>query len=268
MLKQAQQMLQNCSDHPRSDAEIILAYVLGKTREWLIAHAEEEMDDPDTYQNLLRRRQAGEPLAYLCGYQEFYGHSFQVTPAVLIPRPETESIVEHALQNAQTADKVLDVGTGSGALAITLQLENPSLEVHATDISPAALKIAHQNAQNLEASVFFHQTDQFFPPAIAFDLIVTNLPYIPTENPEIQQSVADYEPALALYGGTDGLEIYRAFFQELARQTWQPRFLMCEMGYNQAATLSKIVRTHFPQSKIEIIPDHSGFDRNLILRFN
>lgn len=211
---------------PRLDAEVLLAYTLGVTRSYLHAHATEPLHLQQgfsllqgksllqKFEKLVERRLRREPIAYIVGKKEFYGREFIVTPDVLIPRPETEELVELVLrtQNLELRTRVLDVGCGSGCIGITLKLERPELGVTLCDISPAALSVAKRNAEKLNASVEFDKSDllsRFLPPKIqnlkskiSFDIIIANLPYVDTTwetSPE-----TSYEPREALYADSNG----------------------------------------------------------------
>jgi len=205
---------------PRLDAEVLLAHLLDYSRTQLYAHATDPMPGGlvGPYQDLLRRRRAGEPVAHLVGWKEFYGRRFAVGPEVLIPRPETEFLVEAGLQllerSATVRPEVLDLCTGSGAVAITLALEMPHARVWATDLSDEALEVAARNARTwrVEDRLELSSGDLF--EALAgprrFDLILANPPYVGTEaGPVPEEVVVRYEPALALFAGPDGLEVLR-----------------------------------------------------------
>ena len=166
---------------PRLTAEVLLAHVLGRERVWLFAHSEEDLTGSQqaASESALERRLDGEPTQYITGRQEFWGREFRVTPDVLIPRPETEHVVEAALETARGAKRIADAGCGSGILAITLQLETGA-QAWATDISPAALRVAHENASRLGADVRLVACDLLSAlPAASFDLVVSNPPYVP-----------------------------------------------------------------------------------------
>jgi release factor glutamine methyltransferase len=200
----------------RLTAELLLGHALSVEREYLYAHddralAEEELQ---TLEDLLYDRVGGVPLQYILGRQEFYGRSFRVTPSVLIPRPETEYAVEAVLERvgkcAPGPPRILDVGTGSGCIAVTLALELPGAEVFAADISQAALRIAMQNAATLGADVGFACMDVLDAVSGNFDFIVSNPPYVPrSDSSRLQREVRDHEPHVALFLPEDGLAIYR-----------------------------------------------------------
>src|SRR4051794_17544201 len=190
---------------PRLTAEVLLAHALRRERVYLFAHPEHELAEVEWlhYGRYLHERLKGKPTQYITKRQEFYGREFRVTPDVLIPRPETEHVVEVALQKG--GRRVLDVGTGSGALAVTLQLETGA-EVWATDISPAAAAVAAENARRLGARVEIAAGDLMDAiGAGSMDLVVSNPPYVPlTKREGLQREVRDFEPHVALFGGADG----------------------------------------------------------------
>lgn len=228
-------------ESPRLTAEVLLGRALGRERVYLYAHPEAPLPELAWihFGRWLHERMQGKPLQYITREQEFYGRRFAVGPGVLIPRPETELIVELALRNEATT--VLDIGTGSGILAITLALEwgRPTV---ATDLSAAALGIARANAATLGAPVQFVQAD--LAAAFAghsFGAIVTNPPYVPTgDAPGLQREVRDWEPATALFSGPDGLDHYRRL-EPLCRRLLRPGgWLLGEFGYGQAAAIAEL----------------------------
>ena len=218
---------------PRLTAEVLLAHSIGCPRSWLYAHSNEELKELwwIHYGRYLHQRLSGLPTQYITGTQEFFGRDFRVTPAVLIPRPETEHLIEAVLK--YSVSTILDIGTGSGAIAVTLALETEA-RVTATDISSEALKVAQSNSRRLAALVDFLQCD--LGSALrdqSFDLVVSNPPYIPeTDRAALQREVRDHEPALALFAGADGLEIYRRLIPEAARLLKPGGRLILELGYN------------------------------------
>jgi release factor glutamine methyltransferase len=247
---------------PRMTAEVLLAHAVGHDRPWLIAHAHDELVELwwIHYGRYLHQRIEGKPTQYITGTQEFYGRDFNVTPAVLIPRPETEHLIEAAL--AVPASSILDVGAGSGCIAITLALETKA-RVTATDISPAALQVAKANAERLGAQVRFVECDLI--PEGKFDLIVSNPPYVAlTDKPTLQREVRDHEPELALYGGADGLEVYRRLIPAAERALNPNGWLMMEIGATQADAVSAMLASW---RCVEIGKDLAGLPRVVIARF-
>lgn len=260
-LLQGQQLLERAKvGDPRLTAEVLLMRATGHDRAWLYAHGNDELIELwwIHYGRYLHQRIKGEPTQYITGRQEFYGREFRVTPDVLIPRPETEHLIEAALTRG--AETILDIGTGSGAIAVTLTLETQA-RVVATDISLAALGVAQQNARTLNARVSFVACDLGVALADAsFDLIVSNPPYVPgRDRASIQAEVRDYEPPLALFGGEDGLGIYRRLVPEAARLLRPGGWLMMELGDSVAVREMCAAWTG-----IEIVNDLAGIPRVLI----
>jgi release factor glutamine methyltransferase len=231
---------------PAPEARALLAWVLRVPRERLVAHPETVVTPQahTDYTALVARRQSGEPMAYLLGVKEFYGRSFKVTPDVLVPRPDTETLVEVALAclRERTAPRILDLGTGSGCVAITLQLERPDSAVIATDVSAAALTVARANAQSLQAGVSFLQGDWFnaLAPAAAFDLIVSNPPYVAAADPHL--AALRHEPGLALTDGGDGLRCLSILIAGARAHLPAGGWLVLEHGYDQAAAVAQRMR--------------------------
>ena len=199
--------------NPRLCAEVLLTHVLQKDRTFLYAHDEVEVspDTADALENAIYERISGVPVQYIVGHQEFYGRDFLVNPSVLIPRPETEYIIESVLESKPAAEsRIIDVGTGSGCIGITLSLELPKATVFASDISEVALRTAKQNASNLGASVGFACSDVLDAINGRFNFIVSNPPYVRRgEMSYLQREVREHEPHVALFSPQDELEIYR-----------------------------------------------------------
>lgn len=218
------------------DAEVLLAFVLGRDRIWLFTHGSDPI--PPTagrrFQTLIHQRSRGLPVAYLTGEKEFFGLTFSVTPATLIPRPETEQLVETALTSIPVRADLLvaDIGTGSGCIAIALARHRPRLHIIAADHSRAALKVARRNARrhHVASQISFRQSDLLaaVPSTTRISLLIANLPYLKqTMN---AWSLLRHEPRLALDGGVDGLAVYRRFFQQLLRRPNRPDRIICEIG--------------------------------------
>ncbi|MCM2265610.1 MAG: peptide chain release factor N(5)-glutamine methyltransferase [Desulfuromonadales bacterium] len=226
-------------DSPRLDAELLLADTLGLDRVGLYLNFERPLqaDELAVYREKVRRRASREPLAYILGRTEFWSLPFMVTPAVLIPRPDTELLVEEALPRLADAALVLDVGTGSGALAIALAHERQECRVVAIDVSVAALTVAAENARKngVAERIEFRQIDLAALPAGPFDLVVANPPYIPSgELTTLMPDVRDFEPQLALDGGVDGLAAYRALAGQAGGVLAPGAWLLVEVGIGQA----------------------------------
>ncbi len=217
---------------PRLTAELLLAHALRRQKIYLYSHPEHQLSTVEWihYGRYLHQRLSGAPAQYITRTQEFYGRPFLVSPAVLIPRPETEHVVEQALQVAPHARRLLDIGTGSGALAVTLSLELNASAV-ATDLSFDALQVARRNAHALHAPVDFLRCDLASALNTRFPLIVSNPPYIPArEIPALQREVRDHEPHLALLGGDDGTEIYHRIVPQAEKLLDPGGWLVFEIG--------------------------------------
>jgi release factor glutamine methyltransferase len=244
-LLQGQRLLEDANvAAPRLTAEVLLAHAIGCDRSWLYAHSNEELREVwwIHYGRYLHQRLNGTPTQYITGKQEFYGRIFRVTPDVLIPRPETEHLIEAALERCRDARSIVDIGTGSGAIAVTLALET-RVRVVGPDISPAALHVAARNARDLCSEVSFVACD--LGSAFAdrsFDLVVSNPPYIPlVEAPDLSREVRDHEPAVALYGGADGLEIYRRLIPDAERLLRPSGWLVMEIAHNGAEAIVQLL---------------------------
>ena len=242
---------------PRLTAEVLLAHAVERDRAWLYAHSSDELSEIGWihYGRYLHERRGGKPTQYITRRQEFYGREFRVTPAVLIPRPETEHVVEAALAVIEPGMTVVDVGCGSGAIAITLALETGA-RVVGTDISEAALRVAADNAKRLGARVDFVAADLLEPIRHA-DAIVCNPPYVPSGDAStIQREVREFEPHVALFGGPTGLEIYRRLIA-----TARCRHLIVELGFNLADQVRAMLDDRW--TGVRIIPDLAGIPRVL-----
>ncbi len=249
---------------PGLDAQVLLAEVLSVDRAVLLAHPEAipSIEQADRFGAWVERAAAGEPIAYILGRRAFYDRDFWVTPAVLIPRPETELLLEQALTFAKskTSLQVVDIGTGSGALAVTFAALTPHAEVYAVDVSAAALAIARRNAERHAARVTFAQGDLLTPFLDhTFDLIMANLPYIAADEvPTL--AVSRYEPTLALDGGGDGLDLIRRLIGQIPRVTRPGALILLEIGAGQGAAALDIARSLNPASA-DLLLDYAGLDR-------
>ena len=231
---------------PRLTAQVLLAHALGHDRTYLYAHPEEELSTAAWihFGRYLHERSQGKPLQHILKSTEFYGRRFRVTPGVLIPRPETEHVVERALALAPGARHVADVCTGSGILAITLALELPAAAVAASDISPAAIAVAQTNSAALGAKLDFFVCDLMDSLPGPYDLIVANPPYIPTSELHIlHREVRDYDPHLALDGGADGLDLYRRLIPQAFARLAPGGWFITEIGYDQGASVPALFST-------------------------
>jgi release factor glutamine methyltransferase len=258
--------LRAITDAPRLEAEVLLSHVLGVSRTALLAHPEHVLtpDQLSNYQVLTRRRAAGYPLPYLTGHVEFYGLEFEVTPEVMIPRPETETLVDLVLARRPTT--VVDVGTGSGCIAVALAVHLPESAVCAIEISPAALAVARRNVERhgVADRVRLIVGDLLSPRPAPVELIVSNPPYIPTgECAFLPASVRNHEPRLALDGGLGGLAIIRRLLAQASAVLRPGGGLLIEIGADQGAAASHLARTFFPQATVRVHPDLAGCDRVL-----
>jgi len=263
-------LLQSTLD--KREVEMILAHVLATTRAYVIAHHERTLDEREAtlVRQLIARRATGEPFAYLVGMREFNGRNFRVSPATLIPRPETELLVEQALARLtepqwlerRTSARVLDMGTGGGAIAVTLALESPASQISACDVSAAALEVAAQNAHALGAPVEFVQSDWYSAlGARTFDLIVSNPPYVAGADPHLRRGDLRFEPQTALTDGSaDGLASLRAIVDGAAAHLEPGGWLLFEHGYDQAgACRDLLLKAGF--NNLICIRDLAGIDR-------
>ncbi len=252
------------SGTPRQDTQSILGHVLNdKSREYLIAHSEEAVSDSDlsTFEKLLALRARGMPLAYIIGRRAFYDRTFRVNPHVLIPRPETEHVVETALEWAagRGSLRIVDVGTGSGVIALTLAAKLPNCIVLATDVSAAALLLARENAEGLP-NVTLIQSDLLAPLPGPFDVICANLPYIATGEMNLLE-VAHFEPHVALDGGDDGLVLIRRLLEQAPSRLALPGLLLMEIGADQGEAVQALAQLAFPAAQVSLIKDLARLDR-------
>lgn len=256
--------------HSTLDAEVLLVFVMGLSREGLyVCNAAVGDFEFDRYQMLLERRKKGEPVAYITGKKEFFGTDFVVGPETLIPRPETEFILEFLSEYYKIANfvAVADIGTGSGAIGLSIAKMFGSVDVCCSDISLEALNIARKNAaiMNLK-NVFFLESDllsgfaDFCP-----EVMVANLPYIGTEEfNQLEENVREYEPHLALFAGRDGLDLYRRFFQQVLAGNFFARglnILIGEFGNGQSERLYDLLNRHFSGLHLYFVEDLSGTER-------
>lgn len=230
----------------RIEIQCLLQQALNVSRGYLLAHPEYLMQDVEwrRYNDLLQRRLAGEPVAYILGEREFYGLKFKVTPVTLIPRPETELLVELALERIPARGRVLDLGTGCGAIALSIAHALPDAEVTAVDASMQALEVAHENAQQLRLRNVHCLYSEWFS-ALAgkrFDLVVSNPPYIADGDPHLQQGDLRFEPRSALASGVDGLDDIRAIIQQAKNHLLPGGWLLFEHGYDQALPARELLR--------------------------
>jgi release factor glutamine methyltransferase len=254
----------------RLDARVLLAHAAGRSREWLLAHGDEPAEPAavTTFAALAERRRAGEPLAYLLGWREFLGRRFEVGPAVLVPRPETEGLVEAALARlpvpGAVAPRVLELGTGSGAIAASIALARPDASVTATDLSAEALALARANAARLGAArIVWHRGDwwQALPPGTAlFDAIVSNPPYIAQSDPHLLDPALRHEPRVALASGPLGLDAIDAIAAGAPARLAAGGWLLLEHGHDQGQAVRARLRAAGLVS-VATLADLQGLER-------
>ncbi|WP_430487862.1 peptide chain release factor N(5)-glutamine methyltransferase [Priestia flexa] len=250
--------------------EMLLRYHLGMTRTYLLASLQEEVPAVTIkkFQYDVNKHVDGIPVQYLIGSEEFYGRTFQVNEEVLIPRPETEELVLGLIERMKqkfghNPIQAVDIGTGSGAIGVTLALEVPAIEMTCTDIAEESLAVAKKNAKCLGAKVQFVHGDllkPFIETAQRFDVVVSNPPYIP-DSDELSTVVKDYEPNRALFGGQDGLNFYRRFMEELPLVINKQGIIAFEVGAGQANVVADMLKKQFHSAKVEVVFDINGKDR-------
>lgn len=265
-LEQGRRRLRDCSTTPNLDTQLLLMKATQQTRAWVLAHPEAELS-PDQSRRFwadLDELASGTALPYILGWWEFYGRRFEVNHHALIPRPETELLVEQALSFLAQAGggRALDLGTGCGALAVTLAAERPELTVVALDIELDALKLARLNARRygVEDRLILVRADLLAPLGVAFDLICANLPYIPSVALGSLE-VARREPMRALDGGPDGLSLIRGALRDLPRALAPGGLALFEIQPDQAAPVSLAARQTLPDADVRVRPDLAGLDR-------
>ena len=260
-------------DTPHLDAELLLGHALGLTRTQLHAHPDRRLDvaELESYRELIERRRQHEPVAYILGYKEFYGLDFYVDRRVLIPRPETELLVEKGLEIGQAASfpmTIADVGTGCGAIAISLALHLPQAIIYALDTSSGALQVAAFNCRrhSVERRVHLFQGDLLSPLPEPVDLIVANLPYVSgAEWEQLPRTITAYEPRFALDGGPDGLDVIRRLLAQ-ARSYLKPQAtIVLEIGATQGAAVADLARRYFSTATAESVQDYARLDRMVII---
>jgi release factor glutamine methyltransferase len=266
--------LEKTSDSPGLDAQVVLARVLEKPRSWVVAHPEAPLTRSRSaaLEALVARLEKGKPLPYVLGRWDFFGLEFEVTPDVLIPRPETEMLVERALAwlrkrgMGNGESRVLDVGTGSGCIAISLAVNAPQLRVTATDVSIAALKVARRNAEKLHVSdrITFLEADLIPDPLLPdpFSLILANLPYIPTQTLRALP-IYDREPTVALDGGMDGLVLIRKLLSQAPDLLAPGGLLLMEIEASEGPAALSLAYDAFSEAEIHLHKDLAGRDRLL-----
>ena len=266
LLMNINQILNQCT-LPLLEARMLMQCVTGYSRVQLLSHDTEVLNDAqqEHWQTLVTRRLNGEPMAYILGEREFYGRMFAINPHVLIPRPDTETLIEAVLADFGTETiSLLDLGTGSGAIALTLAAERPSWQVCATDVSAEALVVARQNAQRLNTSVRFFEGDWWgalpVDEHLKFHVLVSNPPYIEANDGHLSEGDVRFEPMGALTDGADGLQHYRRILHDVARYLHTNGAVYFEHGYNQGASVRGLLN-EAGLTQVRTIQDLSGNDR-------
>lgn len=279
LLRAQKQLLSAKIPDARLEAEALLALAIKKNKEFIYAWPEKKLTAGQfeiLKKNLVRRRR-GEPLAYISGHKEFYGFDFLVNKKVLIPRPESELLVEAVLnfwrRQPQKKSWLVDIGTGSGCLAVALKKSAPDLNVAAVETSAAVLNLAKKNAKRQQVKIKFIKSDflKSLPKKIQPTIIVANPPYLDAAKKKTllaRQPGLAFEPAGALFAQDRGLAAYQEIIKQIKDYQLQPQLLLLEIGYNQAANVSRLIRKNLPATKIEIIKDYAGFYRAVKVVFN
>jgi release factor glutamine methyltransferase len=265
------------SDSPNLDAQVLLAHLIHRPRAWVLAHTEYELStaEYDALTSAVSEVESGIPLPYIIGSWEFYGRKFFITPDVLIPRPETELLVEKASQwianrlSKKPDENLLaaDIGCGSGCIAISLLMDHPKLHVFAGDISFSALNVASRNAiiHSVNSRIHLMQCDLFPPISKKINLICANLPYIPTQT-LAQLKIYQKEPTQALDGGVDGLDFIERLIFESPKHLASDGLMLLEIGSIQGSSVKHLMQTAFPGGAVELFQDLSGYDRLISVR--
>ncbi len=255
-----------CSESAGLDAELLLAHCLDKPRSYLYSWPEQRLSAASwkSYQELVHRRILPTPIAYLLGIREFYSLEFATTPAALVPRPETELLVDLALEliSPDQPTRVCDLGTGTGIIAITLKTERPLAQVYATDVDPGCLLLARENAKRHNAEVEFIESDwyQQLPAGLEFDLIVSNPPYIAADHPFLKRGDLPAEPQIALTPGDSGLEALQIIVKQAPAYLACNGHLILEHGYDQQAPLAELLESR-GFCEVSCASDHNGLPR-------
>ena len=263
------------NDTASLDAQVILAYILGKERGWLFAHYDQALTqvEAETYADMVARRVASEPVAYLVGHREFYGLELMVDKRVLIPRPETELLVDAVLDHVESRPdqnvRMVDVGTGSGAVAVAVAANCESVQVYALDLSPAALEVARENVRRHDSrkQVTLLQGDLLAGLPQPVDIIAANLPYITSgDYPNLMADVRDYEPRLALEAGPEGLDLIARLLDQAPGHLYPGGVIFLEIGADQGQAVLALAEQLLPQAKhIGLRQDYHGYDRLVVV---
>jgi release factor glutamine methyltransferase len=269
----ASQLREHGVESPRLDAELLLAHVLDLNRAALFTWPDRRLTPKELtrFRDLVVRRAAREPLAYIVGHREFFGLDFRVDPRVLIPRPETELLVEHVLRLAERMDsaiRIADVGAGSGAIAVSMAVRLPGATLYALDDSAGALALTAENARRhgVAARVHCLEGDLLEPLPEPVDLITANLPYVATEEwQHLIPEIREYEPRAALDGGPDGLNLIRRLLAMAPARLEPGGMVLLEIGASQGEAVTGLARAHFPRADIAVVQDYAGLDRLVIV---
>ncbi len=233
------------SDDARLDSQVLLAYALNVSRTWLFTWPDKVLDGATltAFNALIEERKSGTPIAYITGYRDFWSLRLKVTPDTLTPRADTELLVETALtlKNVEKPCDVIDLGTGTGAIALSLANECPSWRITATDINPKTLAVAKENATTLELALSFKESAWFDAINDRYDLVISNPPYIESDDPHLQQGDLRFEPAGALTSGQDGLDDIRRLVQQALKHLKKDGYLLLEHGYQQAEAVRSLM---------------------------
>lgn len=267
-------------EHGRDEnaARLLLQHLLETDYTGIMMRMHDEISEEkqSQFQQMIKMHAEGKPVQYITGVEEFYGRTFQVNESVLIPRPETEELIEGAITRMKALFgeerniKLVDIGTGSGIIAITMKLEWPDAKVAATDISSDALQTAKQNADRLNANIDFRQGDLTEPIANEkWDVILSNPPYIAYEEAEeMSDVVLQHEPHLALFAEDRGLKLYKQMVKALPNLVNTPALIGFEIGYSQGEAVAELLKTSFPQAEIEIVKDINKKDRIIFCKIH
>ena len=275
-LRQARRLLPPVSDEPELEAELLLRHCLGVDRASLyrLLTAELSEDEEHRYRELVRRRLIHEPTAYIIGHKEFFGLDFEVAPAAIIPRPETEVLVELAIEAAHKKPAanslhIADVGTGCGTVAVALASALREANITATDTTHEALELARRNARrhSVDKRISFLQSDLLDRLSEPVDVLVANLPYVSTADwKALPPEIKDHEPRLGLDGGPDGLRVIKRLLQQVPAHLGRSGVLLAEIGDTQGRAAKVAARDAFPEAAVKILPDLAGRDRVLAVQ--
>jgi release factor glutamine methyltransferase len=264
--------LAGITETPLLEAQLLVGYVFTQPREWVAAHPETQLNDANllSLNKNLKLLLDGCPLAYITGTREFFGRTFSIKPGVLVPRPETELLVEEAIHWVKLHPEIrnaADVGCGSGCIAVSLAAECPTMRVYASDVNPIAARLTYENAviHKVEDRILCVVADLLSFPRIRFDLICANLPYIPSGS-LVDLPVTRYEPRLALDGGVDGLRLMKTLLSQAKNCLSPAGCLLLEIESSQGTSAPKLARRYFPQSKINLVEDLAGHPRLIAIQ--